>query len=156
MIIKPEIGAEAPQFTVLNQKNELISLGNFLGQYVVIYFYPKAMTPGCTVQACTLRDTHTNFQALNAVVLGVSPDKPSALKKFAEKEALPFTLLSDPNRKIIGPYAVWVEKSLYGKKYMGVERSTFIINPEGKIAQVFTNVDPKTHANEVLSWLKQQ
>lgn len=153
---KPKIGTQAPKFTVVDQDGKKTSLSDFSGKYVVLYFYPKAMTSGCTVQACGIEDTKTKFAKLNAVVLGVSPDKPAALKKFAEKDHLTFTLLSDPERQIIEPYGVWVEKSMYGRKYMGVERSTFIIDPKGKIAHIFSKVDPKTHADEVLSWLKQQ
>lgn len=153
---KPKIGTKAPQFTVVDQDNKPVSLSDFSGKYVVLYFYPKAMTSGCTVQACSIQSTKAQFAKLNAVVLGVSPDKPAALKKFAEKDGLTFILLSDPERQIIEPYGVWVEKSMYGRKYMGVERSTFIIDPAGKIAHILTKVDPKTHAEEVLSWLKQQ
>lgn len=153
---KPKIGTAAPQFTVLDQDSNSISLHDFAGQYVVLYFYPKALTSGCTVQACALRDTKKEFTKAKAVVLGVSPDEPKLLKKFAEKEELNFTLLSDPQHLILEPYGVWIEKSMYGRKYMGAERSTFIINPQGKIAAVFTKVNPKTHAEEILSWLKQQ
>lgn len=153
---KPKIGTKAPQFTVVDQDNKPVSLSDFSGKYVVLYFYPKAMTSGCTVQACSIQSTKAQFAKLNAIALGVSPDKPAALKKFAEKDGLTFTLLSDPERQIIEPYGVWVEKSMYGRKYMGVERSTFIIDPTGKIAHILTKVDPKTHADEVLSWLKQQ
>lgn len=153
---KPKIGTKAPQFTVVDQDNKPVSLSDFSGQYVVLYFYPKAMTSGCTVQACSIQSTKAQFAKLNAAVLGVSPDKPAALKKFAEKDGLTFTLLSDPERQIIEPYGVWVEKSMYGRKYMGVERSTFIIDPTGKIAHILTKVAPKTHADEVMSWLKQQ
>jgi len=153
---KPKIGTSAPQFTVLDQDGNSISLRDFIGKYVVLYFYPKALTSGCTVQACALRDTAKDFAKANAVVLGVSPDQPKLLKKFMEKEGLNFTLLSDPEHQILEPYGVWVEKSMYGRKYMGAERSTFIIDPKGIVAQNFTKVDPKTHADEVLTWLKQQ
>lgn len=153
---KPTIGATAPQFTVLDQDGNTVSLSDFTGKYVVLYFYPKALTSGCTVQACALRDMQKEFTKASAVVLGVSPDQPKLLKKFVEKEGLNFTLLADPEHQILEPYGVWVEKSMYGRKYMGAERSTFIIDPKGKIAAIFTKVDPKTHADEVLTWLKQQ
>jgi peroxiredoxin Q/BCP len=153
---KPLIGSTAPNFSVLDHTGKTVSLTDFTGKYVVLYFYPKALTSGCTVQACALRDTAKDFAKVSAVVLGVSPDEPKLLKKFVEKEGLNFTLLSDPEHQILEPYGVWVEKSMYGRKYMGAERSTFIIDPKGKIAAVFTKVDPKTHADEVLSWLKQQ
>ena len=123
----------------------------YTGKTVVLYFYPKDDTPGCTVEACELRDSHTRITGKNAVVLGVSPDSVKSHEKFAAKFSLPFTLVPDEDHKICEAYGVWKEKSMYGRKYMGVERTTFIIGPDGRIGKIFRKVKPAGHAAEVLA-----
>ena len=144
---------KAPDFEAVDQDGEPLRLSDFRGRWVVLYFYPKADTPGCTKQACGVRDRHGDYEAANAVVLGVSPDKPEKLRKFADKHELPFTLVSDADRAIAEKYGVWVEKSMYGRKYMGVERSTFLIDPEGRVAREFRKVKPAQHDELVLQAL---
>jgi thioredoxin-dependent peroxiredoxin len=147
------VGDKAPDFALQNQDGETVKLSDFAGRTVVLYFYPKADTPGCTTQACGIRDRSGEYEAAGAVVLGVSPDEPKALKKFAEKYGLPFTLLSDEGHKLADAYGVWAEKSMYGRKYWGNQRATFIIDGDGKIAHVFPKVSPKTHDDVVLEAL---
>ncbi len=148
------IGDMAPGFTLADQNGRTVRLEELKGQWVILYFYPKALTPGCTVQACSLRDGMKELSGLNAAVFGVSPDQPAALKKFEEKENLNFTLLSDPDHHTADRYGAWQEKSMYGKKYMGFARMTYIVSPAGKIAHVMPKVSPKTHLDEVVKWLK--
>ena len=148
-----ESGTKAPAFELLNQDGETVKLSDFAGKTVVLYFYPKADTPGCTTQACGIRDRTSEYEAAGAVVLGVSPDEPKALRKFADKYGLPFTLLSDSEHELAEAYGVWAEKSMYGRKYWGNQRATFIIDGDGKIAHVFPKVSPKTHDDEVLKLL---
>jgi peroxiredoxin Q/BCP len=148
-----ESGTKAPAFELLNQDGETVKLSDFAGKTVVLYFYPKADTPGCTTQACGIRDRTSEYDAAGAVVLGVSPDEPKALRKFADKYGLPFTLLSDSEHELAEAYGVWAEKSMYGRKYWGNLRSTFIIDGDGKIAHVFPKVSPKTHDDVVLEAL---
>jgi thioredoxin-dependent peroxiredoxin len=148
-----EAGEKAPQFTLQNQDGEDVSLADFAGRTVVLYFYPKADTPGCTTQACGIRDRASEYDATGAVVLGVSPDQVDAIKHFHAGQSLNFTLLADPDRSVIEQYGVWGEKKNYGKTYMGVLRSTFIIDGEGTVAKVFPNVSPKTHDDKVLEAL---
>ena len=148
------IGNLAPNFTTIDQNESPQKLTDYKGKYVVLYFYPKAMTPGCTAQACSLRDVKSELADLNAVPLGVSPDKPSSLKKFEAKEHLNFTLLSDADHAIAQAYGAWQEKQLYGKLYMGVQRMTYIIDPTGKIAAVLPKANPKTHHDDVLKILE--
>jgi peroxiredoxin Q/BCP len=148
-----EAGATAPDFELLDQDGERVSLSGHRGKTVVLYFYPRADTPGCTTQACGIRDRTSEYEAAGAVVLGVSPDEPAALRKFADKYGLPFTLLADPDHRVAEEYGVWVEKSMYGKKYMGVQRATFIIDPEGRVGHVIPKVNPKTHDDVVLAAL---
>jgi peroxiredoxin Q/BCP len=143
-------GKKAPSFKLLNQDGEAVSLAGLKGKTVVLYFYPRADTPGCTVEACEFRD-HTKEFGKDAVILGVSPDQPAALKKFQAKFSLPFPLLSDPDHATAEAYGAWGEKSMYGKKYMGILRTTFVIGPDGKVAKVFAKVKPKGHAKEVLA-----
>ena len=138
-----EEGESAPSFSLPNQDGEKISLGEFIGKKIVLYFYPKADTPGCTTQACSIRDAREDLSALNAAVLGVSPDAPGKQKKFDEKYSLGFPLLSDPDHKVADAYGVWGEKSMYGKKYEGIIRSSFLIGPDGKIVQAWYKVSPK-------------
>ena len=149
-----EVGSKAPLFNLLNQNEEKISLKEYVGKkIVVLYFYPKAMTPGCTVQACGIRDTQKKFTKKNVVIFGVSKDLPTSLKKFEEKEKLNFDLLSDPDNELCEKYGVWQKKKNYGKEYMGIVRSTFIIDLKGKIAHVIPKVNTKTHHEDVLRWI---
>ncbi|HMN48270.1 MAG TPA: thioredoxin-dependent thiol peroxidase [Ignavibacteriaceae bacterium] len=150
----PEVGKKAPDFTLLNQDGKKISLKDFKGKKVVLYFYPKDNTSGCTKEACSFRDDFPKFKKTDAVILGVSPDSVSSHKKFAEKYNLPFNLLADEDKKIVQLYDVWKEKSMYGKKYMGVERTTYIIDEEGKIKKIFNKVKVDGHNVEVMEALK--
>ena len=148
-----ETGAEAPDFTLPDQDGNDVTLSDLRGKPVVLYFYPKANTPGCTTQACGVRDHRADYEKTGATVLGVSKDKPAALKKFQEDHGLNFTLLSDVDHAVAEAYGTWVEKSMYGKKHMGMARATFVIDPEGKIAHVIPRVKPETHDEEVLEAL---
>jgi thioredoxin-dependent peroxiredoxin len=146
-------GDKAPDFELPDQNGSPVKLSGLKGQTVVLYFYPRADTPGCTTQACGVRDRGAEYRAAGARVLGVSPDEVDALEKFAGKYDLDFTLLADPDHAVAEAYGTWVEKSMYGKKYMGVQRATFIIGPDGKIAEVFPKVSPKQHDDLVLKAL---
>ena len=148
-----EEGAEAPDFTLRDQDDAEVKLSGLRGNPVVLYFYPKADTPGCTAQACGVRDHVEEYDAAGAVVLGVSPDPVKAVKKFHDKQGLNFALLSDSDHAVAEQYGVWVEKSMYGKKYMGVERSTFVIGADGTLTKVMRKVKPETHADDVLAAL---
>ena len=148
-----ETGSEAPDFTLPDQDGDDVTLSELRGQTVVLYFYPRADTPGCTAQACGVRDRGAEYDAAGARVIGVSPDEVAAVKKFAEKFGLEFTLLADADHAVAEAYGTWVEKSMYGKRYMGVQRATFLIDSEGKIAKVFPKVSPKTHDDVVLAAL---
>lgn len=149
-----DINDKAPEFTLSDQNAENVALKSFRGKYVVLYFYPRADTPGCTIEACEFRDSYKKVENTGAVVLGVSPDTPKALKKFEEKYGLPFTLLGDADKKVCNAYGVIQEKNMYGKKVLGVARTTFIIGPDGKIKHIFYKVKPQGHADEVLAYLK--
>jgi peroxiredoxin Q/BCP len=146
-------GDTAPDFELQDQDGNTIKLSDLRGSPVVLYFYPKADTPGCTTQACGIRDRTGEYDASGAKVLGVSPDKPAKLRKFADKYGLGFTLLADPDHETAEKYGTWVQKSMYGKKYMGVQRDTFVIDAEGKIARILRKVQPKTHDDVVLAVL---
>jgi thioredoxin-dependent peroxiredoxin len=148
-----EGGAAAPDFTLPDQDGEQVSLSNLKGETIVLYFYPRADTPGCTTQACGVRDRSAEYEAAGSRVIGVSPDRVEAVAKFAGKFDLDFTLLADADHAVAERYGAWVEKSMYGKKYMGVQRATFIIGPDGKIARVFPKVSPKQHDELVLKAL---
>jgi thioredoxin-dependent peroxiredoxin len=148
-----EQGTPAPDFTLPDQNGDDVSLSALRGRTVVLYFYPKADTPGCTTQACGIRDHRADYEAAGAVVLGVSPDSVDAVKRFADKQSLEFRLLADADHAVSELYGAWAEKSNYGKTYMGVVRSTFIIDPEGVVARVFPKVSPKTHDEVVLAAL---
>lgn len=148
-----EAGQAAPDFTLPDQDGEDLTLSNLRGGTVVLYFYPRADTPGCTTQACGVRDRGSDYAKAGARVLGVSPDEVGKVKKFAEKFDLGFTLLADADHAVAEAYGTWVEKSMYGKKYWGVQRATFLIDPDGKIAKVFPKVSPKTHDDDVLGAL---
>lgn len=151
-----EVGKKAPDFSLLNQDGEKVSLKDFKGdKIVVLYFYPKAMTPGCTTQACGLRDAKRKLSSAGTVVLGVSPDQPDKLLKFREKEKLNFDLLSDPDHELAEAYGAWGLKKNYGKEYMGILRSTFIVGTDGKIKHVMPKVNTKTHHDDVLDWIKE-
>ncbi len=150
-----EEGTPAPDFTLPNQDGEDTSLSDFAGRPVVLYFYPKADTPGCTTQACGIRDHSSEYEALDAVVLGVSPDPVKAVKKFHGGQSLNFTLLADEDHAVCDLYGVWGEKSMYGRTFWGAQRSTFLIAPDGTVANVFPKVSPKTHDEVVLSALRE-
>ncbi len=148
-----EAGVDAPDFTLPDQDGNEVSLSASRGETIVLYFYPRADTPGCTTQACGVRDRSGDYGAAGVRVIGVSPDPVEKVKKFADKFDLDFTLLADADHAVAEAYGTWVEKSMYGKKYMGVQRATFIVDPEGKIAKVFPKVSPKTHDDVVLAAL---
>ena len=148
-------GQEAPDFTLPDQDGNEVTLSELRGQPVVLYFFPKADTPGCTAQACGVRDHRNDYEGTGARVVGVSPDTVAAQRKFADKYALDFTLLADENHEVADLYGVWGEKKMYGKTYLGVTRATFLIDPEGGIAKVFPKVSPKTHDEVVLEALGQ-
>jgi peroxiredoxin Q/BCP len=147
-------GGKAPAFSLESDSGEKVSLKDFKGKTVVLYFYPKDMTPGCTQQACDFRDSLARLKKTGAVVLGVSRDSVERHGKFIAKYGLTFPLLADADGKVCEAYGVWKEKSLYGRKFMGIERSTFIISPEGKIEKIFSKVKVKGHVDEVLGLLK--
>ncbi|MEY5069619.1 MAG: hypothetical protein RLZ47_1481 [Bacteroidota bacterium] len=143
-------GDQAPAFSAKNQNGETISLSDFAGKTVILYFYPKDDTPGCTAEACSFRDNYEALLAKGYVVIGVSTDDEKSHTKFVNKYKLPFNLIADTDKKIVEAYGVWVEKSMYGKTYMGTARKTFIINPEGKIAHIIEKVDTKNSSQQVL------
>jgi peroxiredoxin Q/BCP len=146
-------GEPAPDFTLTSDAGVRISLSDFRGKPVVLYFYPKDDTTGCTTQACGIRDTYAEFERAGAVVLGISPDDVAAHVKFREKYGLPFTLLADPEHEVAERYGVWGEKKYMGRTYLGVNRTTFLIAPDGTVAKVLHGVKPATHADDVLAAL---
>ena len=148
-----ETGQSAPDFELPDQDGNEVALADYRGQTVVLYFYPKADTPGCTTQACGVRDHLPDYQQAGAVVLGVSPDPVKAVKKFHDGQGLNFTLLADEDHAVADEYGVWGEKSMYGKTFWGVRRATFIIGPDGKVAHVIPKVSPKTHDEQALAAL---
>ncbi|MEO6447118.1 MAG: thioredoxin-dependent thiol peroxidase [Gemmatimonadaceae bacterium] len=150
----PAAGDKAPDFSLADDTGATRTMADFKGRNVVLYFYPKDDTSGCTTQACEFRDTFPKFGSLNAEILGVSPDDVKSHVKFKEKFDLPFTLLADVGHTLADAYGVWKEKSMYGRKYMGVERTTYLIDGEGRIAHVFEKVKPAGHAAEVEEALK--
>lgn len=148
-------GLHAPEFTLKNESGEDVSLSDFAGKkYIILYFYPKDSTPGCTTEACDFRDAYESFENLNAVILGVSPDGEKAHTKFIEKHGLPFSLLIDDQHQVSEAYGVWVLKKMYGKEYMGVERSTFLIDPTGTVIKEWRKVKVKGHVEEALQTLR--
>src|SRR6202041_1062030 len=155
MLMNININHKAPEFTLHDENGNDVSLKGLKGKVVVLYFYPRADTPGCTIQACSFRDTYQQIQKTGAVLLGISPDTPKAQKKFQEKFKLPFSLLADADKKVAEAYGVVQEKNMYGKKVMGIARTTFVIGPDGKIQHIFPKVKPEGHAVEVLAYLKE-
>lgn len=149
-----EVGTKAPDFTLPDKEGKMVSLSDFAGKRVVLYFYPKDNTPGCTRQACAFAGAYEEFKTLDAVVIGVSKDSVASHQKFAEKYDLPFVLLSDPELTAIQAYGVWQEKKLYGKVSMGVVRSTYVIDKNGVIEKVMPKVKPDTNAAEILDYLR--
>jgi thioredoxin-dependent peroxiredoxin len=148
-------GDKAPDFALPDQDGKTVKLADHRGETVVLYFYPRAETPGCTTQACGVRDRSGDYAETGAKVIGVSPDEPEKIKKFDDKYGLGFTLLGDVDHEVADAYGAWGEKSMYGKKYMGMLRSTFIIGPDGKIARAFPKVQPKKHDDLVLKALRE-
>jgi peroxiredoxin Q/BCP len=146
-------GRPAPDFTLVSDAGEAVTLSSLRGKPIVLYFYPKDDTSGCTRQACGIRDSWSEFQRRGAVVLGVSPDSERSHVKFKEKYDLPFTLLADPDHAVAEAYGVWVEKTNYGRKYMGVERSSFVIDADGNVAKIMRRVKPDEHADDMLAAL---
>lgn len=149
------VNQKAPEFTLFNEKQEQLSLSDYLGKKVVLYFYPKDMTPGCTTEACDFRDQYENFSELNAVILGISGDSADKHTKFIDKYGLPFSLLVDEDHEVAEKYGVWVLKKMYGREYMGIERSTFLINEEGIVVKEWRKVKVKNHIQEVLTFLRE-
>lgn len=150
-----EVGKKAPDFTLLASNGEKVSLSDFKGKHVVLYFYPKDMTPGCTTQACDFRDYHEDFSKLDAVILGVSPDPLEKHQRFIEKHGLPFLLLVDDEHEVAELYGVWKLKKMFGKEFMGIERSTFLIDKDGKLIKEWRKVKVKGHVEEALQYLKE-
>jgi peroxiredoxin Q/BCP len=148
-------GDRAPLFTGKDQDGKMISLSDFKGSQVLLYFYPGDDTPTCTIQACNLRDNYALLKKEGFVTLGVSPDDEQSHKKFEKKFSLPFTLIADPSHKIIDKYGVWGEKQLYGRNYLGLHRTTFLIDEKGFIRKIFARPKNKTHAEEIVSWKKE-
>ena len=148
-----QVGDVAPDFELSDQDGKPVRLSD-LGGTAVLYLYPRAATPGCTVQACGVRDRQSDYRAAGAEVLGISPDEPRSLRRFADRHGLPFTLLGDRDHSVAEAYGVWVEKTMYGRSSWGVSRSTFIVDPDGRIAHVIPKVSPKTHDDEVLAALR--
>ncbi|MBM7704449.1 thioredoxin-dependent thiol peroxidase [Metabacillus iocasae] len=150
-----EVGVQAPDFTLKANDGSDVTLSDFKGKHVVLYFYPKDMTPGCTTEACDFRDQHENFSELDAVILGISPDPIERHQKFIDKHGLPFLLLADEDHKVAEEYGVWTLKKNFGKEYMGIERSTFILDKDGKIAKEWRKVRVKGHVEEALTFVRE-
>jgi peroxiredoxin Q/BCP len=153
-MIRPNIGKLAPAFSTLDENGNKVALKDFRDQVVVLYFYPKAMTPGCTTQACALRDSKSELDKLNVVILGISPDTPARLLKFKERDQLNFTLLSDEKHAIADKYGVWGLKKFMGREYDGIHRTTFIINQKGKLVKILDKFKTKTHHEDVLAFIQ--
>ncbi len=149
-----EAGNQAPDFELQDSQGDLRKLSDYAGQTIVVYFYPKDDTPGCTKEACSFRDSYHDFKTAGVEVIGISPDSVKSHSKFSEKHDLPFILLSDPEHKVCEAYGVWGLKKFMGREYYGVLRTTFVIGPDGKIKKVFKNVKPADHSHEVLEAVK--
>jgi len=152
-MIRPEIGKVAPAFTTLDENGNKVALKDYRGKTVILYFYPKAMTPGCTTQACGLRDSKKELEKLNAVALGISPDAPARLLKFKERDNLNFTLLSDEDHAIADKYGVWGPKKFMGREFDGIHRITFIIDEKGKLVHIMDKFKTKSHHDDVIAYL---
>ena len=150
----PRVGEKAPAFTLPDQNGKEHALADYAGKWILLYFYPKDDTPGCTIEACTIRDQFKDFKKIGAAVLGVSTDSVASHKKFAATYELPFTLLADVNKEVVGAYGVFGEKKMMGRTYMGVRRTSFLIDPLGKVAKVYEKVKPEGHAGQVIADLK--
>lgn len=150
------VGDTAPAFALKNQDGQTVSLKDMRGKWVVLYFYPKALTPGCTTQACALRDHDVLQNHPDIKIIGVSADAPALLKKFEEKEGLNFTLVGNPEHDMLKAYGAWQEKSMYGRKYMGIARMTYIISPAGKVAHIMPKVAPKEHTTKLTKWFESE
>lgn len=150
-----EVGKEVKDFTCANQAGELISLSDFKGKHIVLYFYPKDMTPGCTTEACDFRDAYESFSELDAVIIGISPDPAESHQKFIAKHELPFLLLADEDRKVAEQFAVWQLKKNFGKEYYGIVRSTFIIDKEGVLQKEYRNLRVKGHVEKALTYIRE-
>ncbi|MFC3881610.1 thioredoxin-dependent thiol peroxidase [Algoriphagus namhaensis] len=146
-----EVGQKAPEFEAKIETGETIKLSDYLGKKVILYFYPKDNTPGCTAQACNLRDNYEELQKAGYVVLGISSDSEKSHQKFIEKQSLPFSLIADPDKVVHEAYGTWVEKSMYGRKYMGTARTTFVIDEKGNIAEIIEKVKTKDHTAQILN-----
>ena len=151
----PKIGSQAPDFTLSDQDGDMHTLSDYRGKWVLLYFYPKDDTPGCTIEACTLRDQFKDFTTIGTVILGVSTESVSSHKKIANAYEIPFTLLADEHKEVVGRYGVFGEKKFMGRTYMGTKRSSFLIDPSGKIAKVYEKVKPEQHAVEVVVDIKE-
>jgi peroxiredoxin Q/BCP len=147
----PKVGDRAPDFSLPDQDGKVHTLSHYAGKWVLVYFYPRDNTPGCTTEACAIRDDFDNFEKIDAVVLGISTDSVASHKKFADEYKLPFTLLADTEKEVVKAYGVYGEKSMMGKMFMGVKRSSFLIRPDGTIAKVYEKVKPADHSAEVLA-----
>ena len=152
--MKLKVGQSAPNFTLPDQDSKIHELSDYKGGWVLVYFYPKDDTPGCTKEACSIRDSFPKFKKLKAVVLGISIDSTKSHAKFAKKYKLPFTILADEDKKIINKYGVWTKKKFMGRTYMGTLRASFLINPKGKIAKIYEKVNSEVHVEEVIEDLK--
>lgn len=150
----PTIGSPAPSFSLADHEGTIRSSADFAGSWTVLYFYPKDDTPGCTVEACAFRDAYAELKDAGIAVVGVSPDSVESHAAFAAKHRLPFTLLADPSKTVLQAYGAWGERSMYGKKYMGVLRSSVLLSPEGTVAKVYPRVSPQGHAAEILEDVK--
>lgn len=150
-----DAGGPAPDFTLSDQDGTDVTLSGLRGKWALVYFYPKADTPGCTAQACSVRDHSADYESANAVVLGISPDPVKSLRKFADKHGLAFTLLSDEDGEVAQRYGAWVEKNLFGRTFLGNERSSVLVDPDGNVARVFPNVTPDEHDQLVLGALRE-
>jgi peroxiredoxin Q/BCP len=154
-MIKIKLNQKAPNFKLQDQDGKIHKISDYKGKWVLLYFYPKDDTPGCTKEACVIRDNFPDFRKLNIIVLGISVDSVESHKKFAQKYNLPFTLLSDEKKEVVKKYGVWGKKKFMGKEYEGTLRTSFLINPQGKVAKIYESVKPEIHAEEVLGDLKE-